>query len=95
MVIAVDNDIDIHDPHDVEYALATRMEASKDLVVVPGARGHEYVRIGKDGIRAKLAIDATVPFNQKARFTRVKFLPSEIDESRIANDANLHVSWLK
>ena len=95
MVIAVDNDINIHDPHDVEYALATRMEASKDLVVVPGARGHEYVRIGKDGIRAKLAIDATVPFNQKARFTRVKFLPSEIDENRIVNDANHHVSWLK
>jgi 2,5-furandicarboxylate decarboxylase 1 len=95
MVIAVDNDIDIHDPHDVEYALATRMEASKDLVVIPGARGHEYVRIGKDGIRAKLAIDATVPFNQKARFTRVKFMPSNIDESRLEADATQHISWLE
>ena len=38
MVIAVDDDIDIRDPADVEYALATRMEASKDIFTVPGAR---------------------------------------------------------
>ena len=45
LVIVVDDDIDIRDPADVEYALATRMEASKDIVMVPGARGHEYVRV--------------------------------------------------
>ena len=73
MVIAVDDDIDIHDPADVEYALATRFEASEDIIIIPGARGHEYVRASKDGIRAKLALDATVPFEQRARFTRAKF----------------------
>ena len=46
MVIVVDHDIDIRDPLDVEYALATRMEASRDLIVIPEARGHEYVRSG-------------------------------------------------
>jgi 2,5-furandicarboxylate decarboxylase 1 len=72
-VIVVDDDIDIRDPLDVEYALATRMEASRDLIVIPGARGHEYVRIGQNGIRAKLGIDATVPFAEKARFARCAF----------------------
>ncbi len=36
LVIVVDDDIDIRDPVDVEYALATRMEASKDLFMIPG-----------------------------------------------------------
>jgi 2,5-furandicarboxylate decarboxylase 1 len=94
MIIAVDNDIDIHDPFDVEYALATRMEASKDLFIIPGARGHEYVRKGNDGIRAKLGIDATVPFDQKERFRRVNFKPIEIDEQRFGKDGARHVEWL-
>jgi 2,5-furandicarboxylate decarboxylase 1 len=75
LVIVVDEDIDIRDPHDVEYALATRMEASRDLILVPGARGHEYVRAGNNGIRTKLGIDASVPFAEKERFRRVEFLP--------------------
>jgi 2,5-furandicarboxylate decarboxylase 1 len=76
LVIAVDHDIDIRDPQDVEYALATRMEASRDLIVVPQARGHEYVRIGDHGIIAKLGIDATVPFAEQARFSRCSFAPA-------------------
>src|SRR5580692_10930117 len=76
MVIVVDHDIDIRDPQDVEYALATRMEASRDLIVVPQARGHEYVRVGDHGIIAKLGIDATVPFAEQARFARCNFAPA-------------------
>ncbi len=79
LVIAVDHDIDIRDPQDVEYALATRMEASRDLIVVPQARGHEYVRIGDNGIIAKLGIDATVPFAEQARFARCSFAPPPAD----------------
>ena len=70
MVIVVDDDIDIRDPADVEYALATRMEASKDIFMLPAARGHEYVRVSDRGMRTKLGIDATVPFAEKARFAR-------------------------
>ncbi len=94
MIIAVDSDIDIHDPADVEYALATRMEASQDLIIIPGARGHEYVRKGRDGIRAKLGIDATVPFDQKERFTRARFKDVVVDDSRIGADASRYVKWL-
>ena len=86
MVIAVDHDIDIRDPQDVEYALATRMEASRDLIVVPQARGHEYVRIGDHGIIAKLGIDATVPFAEQARFARCSFAPSSADAARFSCD---------
>jgi 2,5-furandicarboxylate decarboxylase 1 len=87
LVIVVDHDIDIRDPADVEYALATRFEASRDLLVLPGARGHEYVRIGQDGIRAKLGIDATVPFEDQARFARCEFANVTIDSKTFSNDA--------
>jgi 2,5-furandicarboxylate decarboxylase 1 len=87
LVIVVDDDIDIRDPADVEYALATRMEASKDLLTVPGARGHEYVRVSAGGIRTKLGIDATVPFAEKERFARCTFKPVAIDPKAMTTDA--------
>jgi 2,5-furandicarboxylate decarboxylase 1 len=79
LVIVVDEDIDIRNPLDVEYALATRLEASQDMILVPEARGHEYVRASRNGIRAKLGIDATVPFEDKARFARIEFAPVDLD----------------
>ncbi len=89
LIIVVDEDIDIRDPHDVEYALATRMEASRDLLIMPSARGHEYVRVGENGIRAKLGIDATVPFAEKARFARCQFEPVTVDREALRADADL------
>ena len=87
MVIVVDDDIDIRDPHDVEYALATRMEASRDIfMVMPAARGHEYVRVGQNGIRTKLGIDATVPFAEKARFARCEFEKVSVDPNTLSAD---------
>lgn len=89
MVIVVDDDIDLRDPTDVEYALAMRMEASQDIIIMPGARGHEYVRVGNNGIQAKLGIDATVPFAEKARFQRAAFEPVTIDMDNLSSDVAL------
>jgi 2,5-furandicarboxylate decarboxylase 1 len=89
LIIVVDADIDIRNPHDVEYALATRMEASRDLFVVPAARGHEYVRVGQNGIRAKVGIDATIPLDEKSRFRRCEFLDVDIDATCISTDLAL------
>ena len=93
-VVVVDDDIDIHDPVEVEYAIATRVEASRDLVLIPGARGHEYVRVS-DGRRTKLGIDATVAFADRERFARAPFsdhrlVPGEgrtVDPDRFATGA--------
>lgn len=89
MVIAVDDDIDLRDPADVEYALAMRMEASRDLIVVPEARGHEYVRVGRSGMQAKLGIDATIPFAERDRFARARFAPVTVEAAHLSGDAAL------
>ncbi len=86
LAIVVDDDIDIRNPADVEYALATRMEASRDLIPIPSARGHEYVRVSANGIRTKLGIDATVPFEERARFARCEFAPVDVDPSDLSGD---------
>jgi len=93
LVIAVDDDIDIQDSNDVEYALAMRMEASKDLFIVPGARTHEMVRVSNGGIRAKVGIDATVPLEDQARFARAPF--KAVEAGAFSPDAPGSLDWLK
>jgi 2,5-furandicarboxylate decarboxylase 1 len=93
LVIVVDDDIDIRDPADVEYALATRLEASRDLIVLPGARSHEMVKATQDGIRAKLGIDATVPFADRDRYRRLSFQPTKVDWKDTA-DGEAALRWL-
>ena len=95
LVIAVDEDIDIQDPNDVEYALAMRMEASKDLFIIPGARTHEYVRVSDNGVRAKVGIDATVPIEEKARFARAPFRTVDVGLDAFSASSAAAVAWLK
>jgi 2,5-furandicarboxylate decarboxylase 1 len=95
LITVVDHDIDIRDPIDVEYAVATRMEASSDLIFIPGARGHEYVRVSREGIRTKLGIDATVPFEDQAKFRRVEFAPTDVELSTFTSGEAVATSALR
>lgn len=86
-VVLVDDDIDVHSETEVEYAIASRVNADRDLIVIPGARGHEYVRAFDRGIGAKWIIDATVPFADQERFHRVAFAaPRDADALTPARD---------
>lgn len=59
-VIVVDEDVDPFDDHAVEWALATRFQADRDLLVVEGARGSS-LDPSADATTAKLGLDATMP----------------------------------
>jgi 2,5-furandicarboxylate decarboxylase 1 len=64
-VIVVDDDIDIFDESEVLWAVATRMQADRDLVVVSGSLGALLDPSADErGVTAKLGIDATRPFGQ-------------------------------
>lgn len=78
-VVVVDKDVDIFDPIDVEWAIATRVQAGRDLVVVERALGNKLDPSSDDGLSDKLGIDATVPLGADPfRFERIR-IPGEKD----------------
>jgi 2,5-furandicarboxylate decarboxylase 1 len=65
LVIVVDDDVDVFDESDVMWAVATRMQADRDLVTIAGSLGAMLDPSADDrGITAKLGIDATRPFGE-------------------------------
>jgi len=86
--VIVDEDIDIYDQNDVEWAIATRFQADKDAVILPNQRGSSLdpsgdLTEGKKARTCKMGLDATIPSKatgkgfQKEEYGRVdlnKFL---------------------
>lgn len=67
LVVAVDQDVDVFDDSDVLWALSTRFQADRDLVVVPGAMGVVLDPSADDqGRSARMGMDATEPLRKKA-----------------------------
>ncbi len=62
-VVVVDTDVNIDDPHEIEWAIATRFQADRDLIVVSGAQGSKLDPSTDGGISAKMGIDATRPID--------------------------------
>jgi 2,5-furandicarboxylate decarboxylase 1 len=82
-VIVVDEDVDIHNPAEVEWAVATRFQADRDLVVIPESQGSKLDPSTRDGVGAKMGLDATKPlFAEPMKFTRIR-VPGE-DEVDLA-----------
>ncbi len=71
-VVVVDEDIDIFDPTDVEYALATRVRADRDIFLVSHVRGSSLdPSCDWDGTTTKVGIDATCPLDGRNKYQRV------------------------
>ena len=77
--ICVDHDIDIHNPAQVDWALATRFQADKDLFVVPGAWGSRLDPSAEDGVTAKMGLDATAPLGELEGHFRSLRIPGAED----------------
>jgi 2,5-furandicarboxylate decarboxylase 1 len=60
-VVVVDTDVNIDDPNEIEWAIATRFQADRDLMVVSGAQGSKLDPSSEQGISAKMGLDATKP----------------------------------
>jgi len=64
--VVVDEDINIYDPNDVEWAIATRFQADKNLIVLSNQPGSSLdpsgdLSEGKKATTAKAGVDATAP----------------------------------
>jgi UbiD family decarboxylase len=60
-VVIVDEDIDVFDDRDVEWAIATRFQADRGLVVLHDVRGSSIDPSARDGFTSKMGFDATKP----------------------------------
>jgi UbiD family decarboxylase len=84
--VVVDSDIDVFDVSDVEWAIATRFQGRKDLIVIDNVRGStldpsaDQERV----LTSKVGIDATRPFEKpREKFERAK-IPVDNDLEKLA-----------
>jgi len=80
-VFVVDDDIDIHDPAQVEWAMATRFQADKDLVIMRDQKGSSLDPSADPETRltCKMGMDLTIPWDKNPKeFTRPP-LPMDLD----------------
>ncbi|ADD08576.1 UbiD family decarboxylase [Candidatus Aciduliprofundum boonei] len=72
-VVIVDEDIDIHNMQDVEFAIATRFQGDRDLVIYERVWGSSLdpSSYGKEHLTTKIGIDATAPLGKLDEFKRV------------------------
>ncbi|WP_321505592.1 UbiD family decarboxylase [uncultured Methanoregula sp.] len=70
-VVVVDEDIDPCNPHEVEYAIATRVTGDRDILVITGVRGSSLDPCQlEDGTNVKVGVDATMVLGREAEFSR-------------------------
>ena len=83
--VIVDDDVDIRNPLEVEWAMSTRFQADRDLIVLSDVKGQPIdPSAGPEFISSKIGIDATMP--DRVNFDRIRF-PDGV-ESRLANIIN-------
>jgi len=85
-VIIIDDDVDIYNGTAVEWAIATRFQGDKDLVIKPDQPGssldpsgkHEK---GKKTMTCKVGVDATIPTGvDKKKYEVVKYKKVDIND---------------
>lgn len=70
--VVVDEDVNIFDPQDLEYAIATRVKGDDDMIIIPKARGSSLDPISlPDGTTTKVGVDATKLLGKEEEFERV------------------------
>jgi len=85
-VVIIDDDVDIYSPNAVEWAIATRFQGDKDLVIKPDQPGssldpsgkHEA---GKKTLTTKIGVDATIPSHvDKSKYEVVQYKKVDLDD---------------
>lgn len=88
-IFLVDEDVDCFDMNDVLWAMNTRFQGDADIITIPGVRCHPLDPSNSplctpscrdQGIACKVIFDCTVPFDQKERFIRSRFM--ELDPTK-------------
>jgi 2,5-furandicarboxylate decarboxylase 1 len=77
--VVVDTDVDIHNPAEIEWAIATRFQADRDTIIVSNSQGSKLDPSTEHGFGAKMGLDATIPIDApEMKFKRIR-VPGELD----------------
>jgi 2,5-furandicarboxylate decarboxylase 1 len=82
-VTIVDDDVDVRDPMAVEWAIATRCQADRDVLIMQGMMGQHLdpsQPAHPTGLGAKMAIDATMPVGRP--YDMIEFPPDMVAAAR-------------
>ncbi len=84
-VVVVDEDIDPYNMEEVEWAIATRFQGDKGLVVVSNARGSSLDPSGdqQTGLTTKIGVDATRPLNKPKEVFMKGIIPHNLNLDEI------------
>ena len=84
--VIVDEDINIYDPHDVEWAIATRFQADKNAIILSNQFGSSLdpsgdLAEGKKATTAKAGLDATAPLVSTGKgFKKVDYVKVDLNK---------------
>lgn len=81
IVVVVDEDINPDDPVELEWALATRMQPSEDVLIFKGLRGSSLDPSADQHtlLTSKLGVDATRPLDKNPELFKRARIPVEVD----------------
>ena len=80
IVTVVNSDINIFDAVDVQWAMATRFNPDKDMIILQNRDGHELNPQVVDGKVTKIGFDCTCPVPRPDSFQRVAFKETDLDK---------------
>jgi 2,5-furandicarboxylate decarboxylase 1 len=73
IVTVVDEDVDIRNAQDVEWAMATRLDPASGIVTIDKAFGHGLNPSFPNYVGPKVGFDATQPFPKRPEYERIAF----------------------
>jgi 2,5-furandicarboxylate decarboxylase 1 len=80
-VFVVDDDINIHDPNEIEWAFATRFQGDKDMIIKPNEKGSSLDPSSNLETRetCKIGFDLTIPAGKDPKSFKKPKLPMKIN----------------
>jgi 2,5-furandicarboxylate decarboxylase 1 len=91
-VVVVDTDVNLYDNADVEWAIATRFQADRNLVTLTDQPSSSLdpsatQMLGQKARTSKMGLDATAPLGEARReYERVRYMPVDLQQYGVKGD---------
>lgn len=70
--VIVDTDVDLHNPREISWALSSRFQPHRDVIITEGVPGSVIdPSAGEGSVTSKIGYDATKPLGQEEKFEKI------------------------